>query len=557
MKRHVAFLLSLLLGAGSALAQDGRTINQLSPGAALVGTEQIPMYQGSNPAVTSTPQAIATYVPTRFNSIDAAAQPGADPCAQISAAATALSKVQSAGGTIDARGFVGTQPICAGSMFPANWPSYTTGNYVVLFGAATFIQNVPFIVPPQTHLIGLQSYGSGGPSTVFQIGSSYLVSVPGPTTLTPGTGGSIKTSTTIYVKLAYANSVGESTPNAETSATVDGTTNHQLTVTAPGAATGATVYYVYAATSPGSEVLQNPGGTPVSTNYVFTSAPSTSSNVVPALAMPVIQLTPRNGLNPPGNYYGAQVSYIAADCVKPSTSTYQPTITAFYNDNAQQGSWFEHMTSLGCATMLDLESSAFQNSGPYIDLQQGGGGLSLPAESVCAFIGSHAPAGGVATIIQKLTCGSNSSTPQAVSIYLDAGTVSLRDLDLELAVIGIEVGQYHGVAGSSVQNVNCGGSVTKTCIDIASGIAPDNFLVLGMQNVSAPNAINDHSTNGQDITAKGLSIYARGYNNQVFSDAKGFGGPLNLSGVSGSNGTAAKYVCVDSNGNVLLSSNNC
>ncbi len=62
MKRHLAFFLSLLLGAGSAFAQTGETINQLSPGAGLAGTEQIPMYQGSNPAVTTTPSALATYV---------------------------------------------------------------------------------------------------------------------------------------------------------------------------------------------------------------------------------------------------------------------------------------------------------------------------------------------------------------------------------------------------------------------------------------------------------------------------------------------------------------
>jgi hypothetical protein len=61
MKRFLAFLLSFLLGAGSALAQSGETINQLSAGAALQGTEQIPMFQGSNPAVTTTPSAVATY----------------------------------------------------------------------------------------------------------------------------------------------------------------------------------------------------------------------------------------------------------------------------------------------------------------------------------------------------------------------------------------------------------------------------------------------------------------------------------------------------------------
>lgn len=61
MKRHLAFLLSSFLGAGSAFAQSGQTINQLSPGAALQGTEQIPMYQAANPAVTTTPSAVAAY----------------------------------------------------------------------------------------------------------------------------------------------------------------------------------------------------------------------------------------------------------------------------------------------------------------------------------------------------------------------------------------------------------------------------------------------------------------------------------------------------------------
>jgi hypothetical protein len=61
MRRHLAFFLLLALGAGPAFAQSGETINQLSPGAALQGTEQIPMYQAANPAVTTTPSAVAAY----------------------------------------------------------------------------------------------------------------------------------------------------------------------------------------------------------------------------------------------------------------------------------------------------------------------------------------------------------------------------------------------------------------------------------------------------------------------------------------------------------------
>jgi hypothetical protein len=61
MRRHLAFFPLLVLGASSAFAQSGETINQLSPGAALQGTEQIPMYQAANPAVTTTPSAVAAY----------------------------------------------------------------------------------------------------------------------------------------------------------------------------------------------------------------------------------------------------------------------------------------------------------------------------------------------------------------------------------------------------------------------------------------------------------------------------------------------------------------
>jgi len=52
---------ALLLAALPAFGQ-GLTINQLGAGSTLTGTELLPMYQGGNPAVTTTPSAIATYV---------------------------------------------------------------------------------------------------------------------------------------------------------------------------------------------------------------------------------------------------------------------------------------------------------------------------------------------------------------------------------------------------------------------------------------------------------------------------------------------------------------
>ncbi len=52
----------LLLAGLSAAHAQGKTIDQLSAGAALSGSELIPMFQSGNPAVTTTPAAIATYI---------------------------------------------------------------------------------------------------------------------------------------------------------------------------------------------------------------------------------------------------------------------------------------------------------------------------------------------------------------------------------------------------------------------------------------------------------------------------------------------------------------
>ena len=59
MKKLAAFFLSLLL---TSPAWADSTINALSAGAALGGTEQIPMFQTSNPAVTTTPNAVKTFL---------------------------------------------------------------------------------------------------------------------------------------------------------------------------------------------------------------------------------------------------------------------------------------------------------------------------------------------------------------------------------------------------------------------------------------------------------------------------------------------------------------
>ena len=61
MKQLSAFLLGLFL-TGPALADS--TIDLLGAGAALTGTEKLPMFQTANPAVTTTPNALKTFVTT-------------------------------------------------------------------------------------------------------------------------------------------------------------------------------------------------------------------------------------------------------------------------------------------------------------------------------------------------------------------------------------------------------------------------------------------------------------------------------------------------------------
>jgi hypothetical protein len=63
VRKALAVLLALWLGgpAFTPAWADG-TIDTLSPGTTLGGTEQIPMFQTANPAVTTTPAAISTYL---------------------------------------------------------------------------------------------------------------------------------------------------------------------------------------------------------------------------------------------------------------------------------------------------------------------------------------------------------------------------------------------------------------------------------------------------------------------------------------------------------------
>lgn len=64
MKKIIAVLLSLWM-AGPAFAD--QTINSLTAGSALTGSELIPMFQSANPAVTTSPNAIKTFLGNATN----------------------------------------------------------------------------------------------------------------------------------------------------------------------------------------------------------------------------------------------------------------------------------------------------------------------------------------------------------------------------------------------------------------------------------------------------------------------------------------------------------
>jgi hypothetical protein len=181
MNRFILLLLLLLLlppllGAAPAFAD--QTIDQLSLGAALGGSEAIPMVQGADPAVKATPRAIATYIPTLFNSVDATQYAGADMCAQISAAGIAAAKKWPGGATIDARGFSGTQH-CTGNMF-ASWPGQPF-NGVVIFGNALLLTDASISIPSGQGLMGTMAYNDDqAPNAgfVIQASDSFPINTP-------------------------------------------------------------------------------------------------------------------------------------------------------------------------------------------------------------------------------------------------------------------------------------------------------------------------------------------------------------------------------------------
>ena len=133
------------------------------------------------PAAAFANTTFPAYELTALNTIDASQSAGSDMCAKIANAAASLYAASPSGGTIDARGFAGSQS-CAGSMF-ATWfgitptiPGGTNFPVTILQGNATITGTYPQIAPPWVRVVN--TVPNGGPpwTQTWNIPSGVIVS---------------------------------------------------------------------------------------------------------------------------------------------------------------------------------------------------------------------------------------------------------------------------------------------------------------------------------------------------------------------------------------------
>lgn len=159
----------------------------------------------------------------QYGTIDATQSSGADMCAKISAAAVALNVLSPGGGTIDARGFTGSQT-CAGSMF-ASWPGGGFWSKLIL-GAVQITTNVSQRIPTRTWVSGTSPFNdsiSGGQSggTAFIASASFPTSTPVIDLGAPTQAFSIHLDHVAVDCSAKAGSIGVKNQNAQEATVVD------------------------------------------------------------------------------------------------------------------------------------------------------------------------------------------------------------------------------------------------------------------------------------------------------------------------------------------------
>jgi hypothetical protein len=305
--------------------------------------------------------------------------------------------------------------------------------------------------------------------------------------------------TSSYIEVTFGNSVAESLASPEK--TCNATTNIQ--VTSPSCPTGATIYYVYAATSSGAETRQ--GSQNCGSTYTLSSI--VAGTYAPPIAMPVVQLGGRTTTSGTGaEVYGAKVEGVEIDCTMPNgnkapTTTSLENLSGIENETAQQQSWFSHIYTWDCwgaptigagprgvygGSFAVLTSNA-QNSGPYYDLIAGDS-ADLGAASVCLNIGAPGESGVVPSQapygfrLSKISCGGSGAGVQTVSIYLDGTEIDLGDIDCENAATCIDVAKYHGVHAGIIRGVNIDNNFTNGILLESGG--PDNLVIQGIANAA-------------------------------------------------------------------------
>jgi hypothetical protein len=202
MKHILALIASL--GLLSPAYADG-TIDTLSAGAALGGTEQIPMFQTANPAVTTTPNAIKTFAGTTITTSGGASggtcNPGTTcaistqlPPVTLTTASPALS---AAGSNLGAVIYLTNASADAPTIPGAGTANYPAGWYTTICNPAAFAKTIT----PGAGTIGnaatysLAAGTNAAPSCIrIQSGSNNgtsdygLSEVPGSTIATPVSG---------------------------------------------------------------------------------------------------------------------------------------------------------------------------------------------------------------------------------------------------------------------------------------------------------------------------------------------------------------------------------
>jgi hypothetical protein len=109
--------------------------------------------------------------------VNASIASGADMCAKIATAATALYATNTGGGTIDARGFIGTQA-CAGSI-STGWPNDNNFVVTVLLNAVTIRTAVTQNIPAAVTVIGPTQVVNQTGGAIFQVSSaSFAINSP-------------------------------------------------------------------------------------------------------------------------------------------------------------------------------------------------------------------------------------------------------------------------------------------------------------------------------------------------------------------------------------------